>query len=173
MGPNPADASTTPPDEPGVTKVLVLAYRTAATPTLVERVRERAGREPCSFTLLVPRPGRQADPEGDEVEHTLELALPLLEEAAGGHVEGLVGDSEPYVAVRDLLKTRQFDEVIVSTLPARVSRWLRRDVPHQIRSLGVPVTVVTAPQAARRVWPTDAPARLRGVSALSASRAHR
>ncbi len=152
-----AERSMTSAGERDGTNVLVLAYRTAATPTLVEKVRERAARGPCSFTLLVPRPGRQSDPEGDAVEHTLELALPLLEEAAGGHVEGVLGDSDPYVAVRELVKTRRFDEVIVSTLPARVSRWLRRDVPSQIRSLGLPVTVVTAPQAARRVWPTDAP----------------
>jgi hypothetical protein len=152
-----AARSTIPADQPNATSVLVLAYRTAATPTLVEKVRERAARGPCSFTLLVPRPGRHSDPEGDAAEHTLELALPLLEEAAGGHVEGVLGDSDPYVAVRDLLKSRRFDEVIVSTLPERVSRWLRRDVPSQIRSLGVTVTVVTAPQAARRVWPSDAP----------------
>jgi len=48
------------------------------------------------------------------------------------------------VAARELLAGGNFDEVIVSTLPEHVSRWLRRDLPHRIEQLGVPVTVVTA-----------------------------
>ena len=53
----------------------------------------------CSFTLLVPRP--YWDPDTDEAGATLELAIPLLEEAAGGHVDGIIGDTDPFVAVRD------------------------------------------------------------------------
>ena len=41
------------------------------------------------------------------------------------------------------------DEVIVSTLPQRVSHWLRRDVPSRLEALGVPVTVVTAAHSSR------------------------
>jgi hypothetical protein len=48
------------------------------------------------------------------------------------------------VAVQHALKERLFDEVIVSTLPERVSHWLRRDLPSRVMALGVPVTVVTA-----------------------------
>jgi hypothetical protein len=130
-------------------RVLVVAHKTAATPGLLEAVRARARRSPCAFTLLVPRP--YWDPETDEAATTLELALPLLDEAAGGHVEGIVGDNDPFVAVRDALEQFGFDEVIVSTLPARVSRWLRRDLPHRVQSLGVEVTVVTAKQLERAV----------------------
>jgi hypothetical protein len=130
-------------------RVLVVAHKTAATPALLEAVRARAARSPCAFTLLVPRP--YWDPETDEAATTLELALPLLDEAAGGHVEGVVGDTDPFVAVRDALEQFGFDEVIVSTLPARVSRWLRRDLPHRVQSLGVEVTVVTAKQLERAV----------------------
>jgi hypothetical protein len=123
-------------------RVLIVAYRTAATPALLEAVRTRAARGPVRFTLLVPRP--YWDPDTEEAALTLELALPLLDQAANDHVEGLVGDADPFVAIQDALAREPFDEVIVSTLPARVSHWLRRDLPSRVEQLGVPVTVVTA-----------------------------
>jgi hypothetical protein len=130
-------------------KVLIVAHRTAATPALLERVRARAASGPCTFTLLVPRP--YWDPETEEAAVVLELALPLMEEAAGGHVEGIVGDNDPFVAVRDTLAAGSFDEVIISTLPARVSHWLRRDLPARVERLGIPVSVVTAAASSRRL----------------------
>ena len=139
-------------------RVLVVANRTAATPALLACVRERAGRGPCSFTLLVPNTAsgleRIADPEDHadtDAKATLELALPLLDEAAGGHVEGTIGDSDPFGAVQEAVERGGFDEIILSTLPARVSRWLRRDLPHRVEALGLPVTVVTAQQSERAV----------------------
>jgi hypothetical protein len=131
------------------TRVLIVAHRTAAGSPLIEKVRERAAKGPCRFCLLVPHAPRAADPEGEEAGRTLEMALPLLEEAAGGGVRGAVGDSDPVVAVTETLRNNQFDEVIISTLPQRVSRWLAREVPRRIEAHGLPVTVVTAPQAER------------------------
>ena len=127
--------------------VLVVANRTAATPALLEQVRERASRGPCRFTLLVPR--AYWDPDTEESGITLELAIPLLEVAAGGRVEGVVGDNDPFVAVRDALEALGCDEVIISTLPTRVSHWLHVDLPARVERLGVPVTVVTAKKADR------------------------
>jgi hypothetical protein len=127
--------------------VLIVAYRTAATPLLLNAVRARAGRSLCSFTLLVPRP--YWDPDTEEAEVTLELAIPLLEEAAGGHVDGLIGDNDPFVAVREAVTSVGIDEILISTLPARVSRWLHRDLPHRVEMFGLPVTVVTAQQSER------------------------
>ena len=133
------------------TRVLVVAHRTAATPALIEAIRERASRGPCAFTLLVPNPAhglaRVADPEDvptDEGQAVLELALPLLEEAAGGRVEGMVGDPNPMNAVQDAVNLHGFDEIIISTLPARVSRWLKLDLPSKVSGLGLPVTTITA-----------------------------
>jgi hypothetical protein len=133
------------------TRVLVVANRTAATPALLDAVRERAARGQCTFTLLVPNPvtglDRVMDPEdhaADEAQPVLELALPLLEEAAGGRVEGMVGDAEPLAAIQDAVNIHGFDEIIISTLPTRVSRWLRLDLPHKVAGLGLPVTTVTA-----------------------------
>ena len=100
----------------------------------------------------MPRP--YWDPDTEEAAATLELAIPLLSEAAGGHVKGVVGDSDPLAAVQKAVERGGFDEIIVSTLPARVSRWLRRDLPRRVEALGLPVTVVTAKQSERAV--TDA-----------------
>ncbi|MGE5636439.1 MAG: hypothetical protein ACM3UV_05805 [Nocardioidaceae bacterium] len=133
----------------------MVAFRTAATPALIGAVRQRAERGPASFTLLVPSLHQADDPE--EAAQILELAIPLLEEAAGGLVEGLVGDPDPYVAVLEALRARDFDEFIVSTLPPGVSRWLSRDLPSRLAGLGRHVTVVTARRAAHPLLGPPAP----------------
>jgi hypothetical protein len=138
---------------PESARVLVVAHRTAATPRLIAEVRARARQSSCTFTLLVPRP--YWDPDTDEAAATLELAIPVLEEAAGEHVEGLIGDTDPFVAVQQAVEAGGFDEIIVSTLPERVSHWLRRDLPHRVEALGLPVTVVTAKQSERVVSRRD------------------
>ena len=127
--------------------VLIVANRTAATPRLLAEVSRRASQGPCRFTLLVPRPFWDADTEESAI--TLELAIPLLEEAAGGRVEGLIGGDDPFAAVAAALEAGAYDEIIVSTLPARVSHWLHIDLPARVRRLGLPVTVVTAKKADR------------------------
>jgi hypothetical protein len=125
-------------------RILIVANRTAATPLLMEAVRERAAAGPCSFTLLIPD-----EPRKGGADWTLETAIPLVERSAGGPVEGMVGEKDPFEAVKSALQDPGYDEVIVSTLPRRVSEWLRRDLPHRIEKLGVPVTTVT--QAEERV----------------------
>ena len=132
-------------------RVLVVAAKTAATPALIDAVRERAARGPAAFTLLVPNPTHGlhtvVDPEdqnADEGDAIVELAVPLIEEAAGGHVEHIVGDPVPLDAIQDAVNLHGFDEIILSTLPARVSRWLKLDLPSKVKGLGLPVTTVTA-----------------------------
>jgi hypothetical protein len=119
-------------------RILIVANRTAATPLLMDAVRKRAAEGPTTFALLIPD-----EPRKGGADWTLETAIPLLERAAGGSVEGIVGKEDPYEAVVSALQDPGFDEVIVSTLPKRVSEWLRRDLPHRIEKLGVPVTTVT------------------------------
>lgn len=138
-------------------RVLVVAHRTAATPPLLDAVQQRAAEGPASFTLLVPNAAhglhRLVDPEDtddSEAHMVLELALPQLEKAAGGHVEGKIGDSNPYDAISDAVNLDGYDEIIISTLPARVSRWLHSDLPSKIKALGLPVTTVTAPSKRAR-----------------------
>ena len=132
-------------------RILIVAHRTAATPKLLDAVAERAAQGPSRFTLLIPRP--YWDPDTEEAALTLELAIPLLDAAAGSHVQGIIGATDPVDAVRDALERETYDEVIVSTMPERVSRWLHLDLAHRIGRLGVPVSVVTAEQAERTLLP--------------------
>ena len=138
-------------DSSAPSRVLIVANRTAATPALIDEVRRRASQTPCRFTLLIPRAFWDADTEESAI--TLELAIPLLEEAAGSHVEGLIGDTDPFVAVTGALEQADYDEIIISTLPARVSHWLHLDLPARVQHLGLPVTVITARKADRNLTP--------------------
>ena len=133
------------------TRVLVVANKTAATPALIEAVRRRAGEGSATFTLLVPAAAhglhQVVDPEDQgvsEAESVIALAVPLLEEAAGSPVESLIGAPEPLAAVEDALNVHGFDEIIISTLPSRVSRWLHLDLPSKVAGLGLPVHTISA-----------------------------
>ena len=114
----------------------------------------RARAHACPRQSVRVRAARTATvlgPETEEAAKVIELAVPLLEEAAGGRVEAVVGDTDPFDAVRQTLERSSFDEVVVSPLPRRVSHWLRLDLPARIERLGVPVTVVEAAQS-ERAW---------------------
>jgi uncharacterized membrane-anchored protein len=138
--------------------VLLVAHETAPTPPLLDVVRQRIASGPARFHLLVPNLAEHAELTEAEREHRhadgermLALALPLLEEAARGPVEGSVSyRHDPMDAVEETLRDGRFHEIIVSTLPHGVSRWLHVDLPHRLSHLGLPVTVVTAQAAVER-----------------------
>jgi hypothetical protein len=132
-------------------KVLVVAHQTAATEGLIVAVRERAARSPARFHLVVPRHAhgmhKVVDPQDandQEAQEVLDRALPKLTEAAGGPVTGSIGDAEPLSAIHDAVNLSSFDEIIISTLPSRLSRWLRLDIVSKTRALGLPVTHIEA-----------------------------
>jgi hypothetical protein len=134
----------------GPTRVLVVAHKTAATQPLLDAVHERAARGPAKFTLLVPLAvhglHKVVDPEDQdaaETEGVLAEALPKLSAAAGSQVEGITGSSNPHMAIEDAVNLRGFDEIIISTLSPRFSRWLKLDLPSKLSGLGLPVTTVT------------------------------
>ncbi len=129
--------------------VLVVAHQTAATAPLLDAVRERARRGPAHFHLVVPRRPHGLDKVMDPQEHgeeearrVLADALPKLSAAAGSEVTGELGDSEPLAAIEDAVNLGDYDEIIISTLPLGVSRWLKLDLISKVRALGPPVTHV-------------------------------
>jgi hypothetical protein len=131
--------------------VLVVAHQTAATPGLLDAVRARAARGPARFHLVVPQQAlgihKLVDPEDtgvDEAQRVLEVALPKLSQEAGHEVTGSVGDAEPLSAIQDAVNLGNFDEIIISTLPLGISRWLKLDLVSKARGLGLPVTHVAA-----------------------------
>jgi hypothetical protein len=131
-------------------RVLVVANRTAATHRLLETVRARRAQGPCAFALLIP----DVTDRG-RADWTLENALPLLRRAAGGDVEGLLGGEDPFASVQAAVAEGRFDEIIVSTLSSRTSKWLRRDLVRRVESLGLPVTAITPRVAATGEDVTD------------------
>jgi hypothetical protein len=138
--------------------VLVVAHQTAATTPLLDAIRERAERGPARFHLVVPRRphglDKVADPEehgGEEARRVLADALPKLSAAAGHEVTGDIGDAEPLMAIQDAVHLGNFDEIIISTLPLGVSRWLKLDLVSKTRALGLPVTHVLAPSGVEAI----------------------
>jgi uncharacterized membrane-anchored protein len=136
--------------------VLLLAGWTAATPAVLDAVRERVFSGPATFHLLVPNPsdhGEITDAERRrhhaEGERVLALALPLLQEAAGGPVEGSVSIRHDAMdAVEETLRDGEFHEIIVATMPHQISHWLHVDLPQRLSRTGLPVTTVTARERA-------------------------
>jgi uncharacterized membrane-anchored protein len=135
-----------PHDQP---RILVVANKTDATPALLDAVRERAAAGPASFFMLVPNPDhiafdrdREDHPHGDQV---LAKALPVLEDPAGGGVNGRVANSpNAYDDIVEELDGSDYDEIILETPPSHVSHWLHVDLPERIKHLGIPLITVTA-----------------------------
>jgi hypothetical protein len=134
---------------PEEASVLVVAHQTAATPGLLEAVHERAERGPVKFHLVVPRMPhgmhKVVDPQDagqDDAQQVLDDALPKLSQAAGAEVTGSLGDAEPLMSIQDAINLGHYDEIIISTLPTRISRWLRLDLVSKTKGLGLPVTHV-------------------------------
>ena len=137
---------------PDPARVLVVAHQTAATDPLLDAVRERGQQGEVRFHLVVPKHvhgiERVLDPEdaGDEdARQVLDQALPKLSEAANSEVTGSIGDAEPLLAIEDAVNLGIYDEMILSTLPLGVSRWLKLALISKARALWLPVTQVLAP----------------------------
>jgi hypothetical protein len=130
-------------------RYLVVAHRTLGGQHLLDEVARRRAEGPCHFHLLVP--GHH--PLGHNwTEHEVEEQAGKVLEAglasfaeAGADVTGETGDTNPVYAIDTVLRREHFDEIILSTLPAGPSRWLKVDVPSRIRrQFNLPLTHLVA-----------------------------
>jgi hypothetical protein len=132
-----------------MSRVLVVANRTAESPELLDALRARVVQGPCEFTLLVPSTPHgiawAADMHagGPEAErHRLAFVEELRQEGLNV-VDAKVGDPDPLAAIQDECNFNDYDELIVSTLPLKISKWLRVDLPRKAgAATGLPVTHV-------------------------------
>src|SRR3954447_26180234 len=152
------------------TRVLVVTDRIAADPELLKEIRGHAANGPLAVRLLVPNPApaewnaRHTERRANAAaaEQVLRETLPALREAAGADVDGFVSTRhDPMDAIEEQLHDAPTDALVLA-MPARhLEGWLHADLPHRVRHLGLPVTVVTgnelidlsAPGASRRFEP--------------------
>ena len=137
--------------------VLVVANRTASSEELLSALRERAEQGSARFHLVVPATPRGAaralnpDSGHEAAEHDLDGALERIR-ALGLEVDGEVGDPDPVAAVSDSTHAGSYDEVIVSTLPKHLSKWLKLDAARKVaHATGLPVKHVEAHSKAASV----------------------
>jgi cell pole-organizing protein PopZ len=137
-------------------RYLVVANQTLGGEHLAEKIRACVAAGPSRFHVLVPatQPNDHAVwTEGEAqaiASRRLEQALERFREL-GAEAEGEIGDERALQAIADAVRDRDFDEVILSTLPPGLSRWLRQDLPHRVeRTFDITVThVVGEPEASR------------------------
>jgi hypothetical protein len=149
-----------------VSKYLVVANQTLGGDQLMDEVRRRAAAGPSSFYVVVPNThsgdarasgapvalaAMSASAEDEEDHRATLIAQSRLHQALtqlraeGLDAHGDLGDSEPLTAIGDALLVEKFDEIIISTLPSGISRWLGMDLPSRAeRKFKLPVTTVTA-----------------------------
>jgi hypothetical protein len=151
-------------------RFLIVANQTLQATELRDELGKRISAGPCSFFVVVPdtkaaqydhvaasgvlpQPGMwwwatyYAHPATDE-EATAQARQRLSRildglAALGVPVEGDLGSPDPLEAIGKACADGRFDGVIMATLPRRVSRWLKADLPHQAqRRFGLPVTTI-------------------------------
>lgn len=147
-----------------MSKIVIVGNRSLGGAELGAVVEQRLGAGPCEIHLVVPVPSPVASavavgaaaPDmaltlSRDVEEDRRLAAEQLAygigwlRELGAEVSGeLSMDPDTPAAIARLVEAQNFDEVIVSTLPSKVSRWLRQDLPCRIgRKVSVPVTVAS------------------------------
>jgi GABA permease len=153
-----------------VRKVLIVANQTIGGPDLEAALSERLAQGPCEFHLLVPVPpaspsaiavglaaGESAPTVVPEIPDQRKVAADRLDagltwlRSLDAEATGEVGVTDVVTAVRAVVTHTTFDEIVVSTLPTRLSRWLRQDIAHRLgRHVTLPIAVVTA-----QSWPAS------------------
>ena len=133
---------------------LIVGNQTLMGPELKAAIAERiVPGDPPGVHVVVPatpRPGAftwNEDEATADAQGRLDAMLEHLK-GLGLNATGEVGYRDPVEAARDALRGHPADEIILSTLPTGISRWLGQDVPSRLKSaVSVPVVVVTAERA--------------------------
>ena len=127
-------------------RILVVANETIGGSSLIEAVRRRVEQGDAEFVVCVPRTRpRDGNIVYDDfvfqaAQIRVDLARKFMREQMGVEIIGEVGDPDPYTAAMDAVREYDPDEIIVSTKPATVSGWLRRDLVERIGdATGLPV----------------------------------
>jgi GABA permease len=122
--------------------ILVVANVTATSDELIQALKAQARKSPSAFTLIVP-----ATPFGGGREAARAKLGEALEQLRAAEIEadGSVGNADPLIAVTEAWDPKHYDEIIVSTLPMRVSKWLHAGLPERIsKQTGCQVTHVVS-----------------------------
>ena len=112
-------------------RCLIVANQTLHGPHLMAEVQVRQAREPYEFHIVVPASHNHGSAMWTEGEALAYARQALIEALATFRDEGIpatgeVGDDDPVLAVGDVLRREHFDEIILSTFPPGVSRWMKR-----------------------------------------------
>ena len=141
----------TPPRRCPMRSYLVVGNQTLAGPELASVIEEVMAQDgETAFHVVVPATPNQRGLTWDEDEARAEAGRRLDAfmdrlRGLGAEVSGEIGSRDPIEAVQDALRGHPCDEIILSTLPSGISRWLGQDVPTRLRgSVLIPVRVVTA-----------------------------
>lgn len=128
---------------------LVVANQTLPSEALAEEVRRRVRAGDRQFYVVVPLLPATTDGSWDDgssanaTQQRLDAFVSAIRDE-GVDAHGEIGDPDPIQAVQDVMDQREVDEIILSTLPPGISRWLQMDVPSRMdRAVNLPVTVVT------------------------------
>ncbi len=131
---------------------LIIANQTLAGEELRHEITERLADGQARFHVVVPATPISHKLTWEEGE-ALESARQRLDDSLGwlrerdAEATGEIGDHDPVQAARDALRHLEADEIILSTLPAGLSRWIGQDVPSRLRgAVPLPLTVVTPPK---------------------------
>lgn len=128
-------------------RILLVANRTASGPHVRDAIRARW---PCQVTVLVLATPPARSWTWDEADVRREARGRMTEaltqlRRSGIDVRGILGDFSPMQAIRDAIEADRYDEIVISTLPARTSRWLKQDLPARVaRAFGIPVEHIVA-----------------------------
>jgi hypothetical protein len=129
--------------------ILIVANQTLPSEALATAVRRRIAAGARDFHVVVPAtppPGGGLTWDEDDARRAAQERMDaflagIVEQ--GATAGGEIGDRDPVAAVRDAVRGRDVTEIILSTLPTGVSRWLRQDVPSRLRgAMAVPIEVV-------------------------------